>query len=167
MITGKLIPLDARLMLIDIMMAAGVQACEITSVARTPLEQAEAMYENCIGTGPKQGPEEELHLYLAAGDAVIDVFVANQDKPRDQIIELMRQKIVEVGPQNVSHHCVSPLVLTVFDIGPASVLPRTALPAFEAALTAAVTDGRLSKFLSPRNSDPALHVERPVAALPS
>lgn len=162
-VNGKHIPLAVRLILIDIMKVAGVRACTVTSVARTPFEQANAMYENCIGTGDQQGVQHELDLYKEAGDTVIRVFVANRDKPREQIIDLMRQKIVELGPQTVSMHCADSTVWTVLDIGPKSVIPQEARPAFEAALEAAVKDGRFSKFLSPHTSDPGYHLELPAS----
>ncbi len=158
MITGKLIPLAARLVLIDIMTAANVQKCEITSVARTPADQARAMFDNLVGTGPQQGEQKQHDLYLAPGDLVIDVFHANRARPRDQIIELMRQKIVELGPGTVSKHCCDPSKLTVFDVGPNSI-DKTKHAAFIAAADAAVKDGRVKKFLSPVNADPAFHFE--------
>lgn len=160
MITGEYIPLDARLALIDIMMAAGVQSCEITSVARIPAEQAAAMWENLNGPPPLKGIAAERHLYLEPGNRVIDVYEQNSSLPAAQVIALMTARIIEIGPGLVSHHCGDPSKITVFDIGPSTVKPPESLPAFEAALTEAVKDGRLSKFLSPSNGDPALHIER-------
>lgn len=169
MVTGELIPLAARLVLIDIMTAADVNSCEVTSVARTPADQARVMYENLIGTGPQQGEQKQHDLYREPGDLVIDVFQANMGKPRDQIIELMRQKIVELGPQTVSHHCCDPAILTVFDVGPNSI-DFTKRLAFESAAGAAVAAGRVGKFLSPHTADPAYHFEiavDPPAAIPT
>lgn len=163
LITGKPIPLDARLILQDIMVAAGVQQCEITSVARTPADQARVMWANLVGTGLHQGIAEQRKLYLPPGNQIIDVFEQNASLPAAEAQALMAARIEEVGPGLVSHHCCNPAALTVWDIDPDSVKPALALCAFEAALTAAAKDGRLSKFLSPNNADPALHCERPVA----
>jgi hypothetical protein len=163
MITGKTIPLNARLVLIDIMLDAGVKSCEITSVARTPEEQARVMYENLIGPPPLQGIAAQRRLYLPPGNLIIDVFEQNASLPADQVQALMAAKIREIGPGTVSHHCCDPKVLTVFDIGPSSVTPQSNLTWFEGALMAAVADGRLSKFLSPHNADPALHCEMAVS----
>src|SRR6185295_413952 len=140
LISGKPLPNHARMVLLDILVASGVQKCEVTSTARPPLDQARAMYENLVGTGPQQGEQKQHDLYLAPGDLVIDVFHANKTKPRDQIIELMRQKIVELGPGTVSKHCCDPSKLTVFDVGPSSIDP-TKRAAFVAAADAAVKDG--------------------------
>lgn len=165
-ITGKPIPLDARLILIDIMLASGVRSCEITSVARTPADQARVMYDNCAGSGPQQGPVNQRSLYKLPGQVVVDVFEQNRMLPRDQVIALMLAKILELGPQTVSRHCCDPAKVTVFDIGPSSVKPQEARPALEAAARA---DKRVVKFLSPHNADPAYHFEIPVVptGLPS
>jgi len=160
LITGKPLPLDARLILQDIMVAAGVQQCEITSVARTPADQARVMYENCIGTGPQQGPVNQKALYKLPGQVVVDVFEQNRTLPRNQVIALMLSKIIELGPQTVSRHCCDPATVTVFDIGPSTVTPQDKRPAFEAAVQA---DRRVAKFLSPHTADPAYHLEIPVA----
>jgi len=167
LITGKPLPLDARLILQDIMVAAGVQQCEITSVARTPADQARVMFANLVGTGLHQGIAEQRKLYLPPGNQIIDVYEQNASLPADQVQALMAARIQEVGPQLVSHHCCDPSKMTVWDIDPATVKPPEKLPAFEAALAAAVADGRLSKLLSPHNADPALHCERPVGELPT
>lgn len=164
-ITGKLIPLDARLLLIDIMMAAGVRSCEVTSVARTPAEEAAAMYTNLVGTGKHQGIVEQRRLYLPPGNKVIDVFEQNVGQPRDAVIALMTARINEIGPETVSHHCRDPKKFIVWDVGPNSVQPSENIKVFIIACDAAVKDGRLLKFLSPDNSDPALHFEKAVGPI--
>lgn len=163
-IKGKLIPAHAAATLRDIMTAAGVDECSVTSVARTPADQARIMYANCVGTAKNQGVEKEHELYAAPGDLVINVFSANREKPREQIIALMLQKILELGPAKVSKHCADPSKLTVYDIDPESLKPAGRQVAFEGAIDAAVKDGRLSRFLSPHVGDPAYHIEQPVPA---
>jgi hypothetical protein len=125
------------------------------------------MFENLIGTGPQQGVQKQHDLYKEPGDIVINVFVANREKPREQIIDLMRQKIEQLGPQTVSRHCCDPSKATVWDIGPKSVQPQDRLEALIAASEQAVKDGHLVRFLSPHNADPALHYERAVAPVNS
>lgn len=158
-ISGLPLPNKAKMLLLDMLIAAGVKKCEVTSVARTPEAQARVMYENCIGTGPQQGPVNQRQLYKLPGQVVVDVFEQNRTLPRDQVIAMMLAKIVELGPQSISRHCCDPSKFTVWDVGPKSVDPPEALPALEAAAMAAVKDGKLTKFLSPFNADPALHFE--------
>lgn len=157
-ILGKIIPDFAREVLRDVLIASGVDSCAITSVARTAGDQARIMYGNLTGTADHQGVQEQLDLYAAAGDKVIEVYVANKDKPRDEVIELMRQKIEELGPGTVSHHCCDPSKIAVFDVAPLSIV-KEKQGAFEAA---AANDKRITKFLSPHTSDPAYHFEVPL-----
>lgn len=103
---------------------AGLQGCYVTSVARTVAEQAVAMLENCLRTGVA----EQYGIYLNAGDQVIKVVEDHRDQlvtgfGRGEVLRLMMAKIEEVGPGNVSHHCLSansPLI--VCDIRKNSVL---------------------------------------------
>ena len=83
----------------------------ITSTARTPYDQARIMYDNC-----RSDLQEQRRTYLGPGQRVIDVYVANQNKPRNTVISLMEAKINELGPSTVSRHCADHNVLNVFDI---------------------------------------------------
>src|SRR5262249_1922446 len=55
----------------DILEAAGLTSCVISSTARTPADQARVMYNNLVATGVAA----QKKLYAAAGDMVIDEYV--------------------------------------------------------------------------------------------
>ena len=89
-------------------------------------------------------------------DAVIDEFVKAQKagKSRDETIKAMEQKIIAIGPSNVSHHAADPKVLNVFDVAPSSI-PSNKKTAWEAAITA---NKSVAKFIFPP-ADPGYHFE--------
>ncbi|MBI5670120.1 MAG: transglycosylase SLT domain-containing protein [Chloroflexi bacterium] len=148
----------------EIMAAAGLKTAMITSTLRDADDQARAMYNNlirpegdCKGCGVAGGRK----MYASSGNKVIDVFVQSRSegKSPEQIKADMAAKIRQLGPSNVSHHCQDPkdyARLNVVDIGPKSVANQAA---FEKAAREAETAGRVEKFLSPRDSDPAFHLE--------
>jgi hypothetical protein len=137
----------------EIVAAAGLTSCTITSTARTPEAQAAAMYTNL----ENKGVDSQKELYADAGDKVIDVYVASKaaKKSEADIKADMVAKINEVGPSNVSKHCADSSKLCVVDIAPSSIADKDK---FIAAVNA---DKRVTKFLQPPN-DPAYHLEIPV-----
>ena len=142
----------SRMVLEDILKAAGLTRAVISSTSRSPGQQARVMYNNIVATGVAA----QKSLYGPAGDKVIDVYVASKAARRtpDQIKADMEAKIIEIGPTNVSHHASDPNVLNVFDVAPSSVANRAA---FEQAVR---SDARVKKFLVPPN-DPGYHLEIP------
>jgi len=101
--------LDA--VLTSILRAASLNGCYVTSLSRTPREQATAMFDNCRRTGVA----EQYRTYLDAGDQVIAVYdAAFQANPqaldtapgRQDCIRDMIARIIQVGPSLVSHHCL-------------------------------------------------------------
>jgi hypothetical protein len=82
----------------------------ITSIARTPAEQASVMLTNIKRTGV----DAQLKLYKEPGKQVIRVY----DPQKSDAVNLqnMTAKIYEVGPQNVSHHCADQNLVNVFDV---------------------------------------------------
>ena len=56
---------------------------------------------------------------MHAGDRIVDVFAANRDQPRDAVIQLMTEKILEIGPEKISMH-MSDTHYT-FDVAPSSI----------------------------------------------
>jgi hypothetical protein len=136
----------------DIMGAANVAKLVISSTQRSPADQARVMFNNL----ETQGVEAQRKLYKPPGQAVIDVFVAGKaaNESSDAIKAEMTAKIIALGPTNVSHHAADPKILNVFDVAPSSVAN---VDAFQ---TAAKSDARVSKFLTPPN-DPGLHLEIP------
>jgi len=95
-------------------------------------------------------------LYAAPGRQVVAVYQVNQAKAAAACQLLMENKIRQLGPANVSHHCSE--TVWAFDVGPASI-PAEKRQAFLDALAA---DKRVSKVISPP-IDPAFHIEVPKA----
>jgi hypothetical protein len=142
-----------------VLKAAGLKSATVTSTARTPEDQARAMYANLVGSGKGQGVEAQHALYGAAGDLVIDEFVALQKagKSADEIKQGMADKMRAIGPSKVSRHISDFSKLVVFDVGPNSITDHKA---FVAAAQAEVGK-RMSNFI-PYPEDPGFHFEVPV-----
>ncbi|MEI6408221.1 MAG: hypothetical protein WCR52_02465 [Bacteroidota bacterium] len=131
-------------------------SAKITSSARTPHEQAQAMYNNIVN----QGVDAQKKLYGPYGDKVIDVFIAQKaaGKSHIEIVDAMEAKIIELGPGNVSRHCADFRKLVVVDIAPSSIANKSA---FVTISNQYKTKGLLSEFLQPTDGDPAYHLEIP------
>ncbi len=129
-----------------ILTESGHSSAEITSVQRTPADQARIMYENIAANGV----EAQKSLYAEPGREVIDVFASMKDSPKDEVIAAMLAKIEEIGPERVSNHCSTSR--WVFDVAPSSLENPAA---FSAALKTAAGVDRY--FEPPR--DPAFHIE--------
>lgn len=161
-IYGKPVPPEVEQVLREICASCGVVAACVTSVARTPREQAEVMYENCLR--PVEPDVKALYpdpiarqfaLYKAPGRSVIQVFVERQAEGRETCVAAMEARINEVGPQLVSRHCAGPDgPVWVIDVGPGSILPERRA-AFAAA---SERHPRVVHFLQPPR-DPAFHLE--------
>jgi hypothetical protein len=147
---GNTLPAPAAKVLKEILKAAGVARATVTSVSRTPADQARVMYDNCVS----RGVEFNKRMYAAAGDKVVDVFAANKSKPRDTVIALMLKKILEVGPEKVSKH-ISDTHYT-FDVAPNSMPANQ-----QAAFLAAVRGHKAVSHVIPPPVDPAYHIEIP------
>ena len=153
----------------DVLRAAGLAAATITSTARTPADQARAMYQNLVGTGRGQGVANQRRLYASAGDKIIDVFEELQaaGKTPAEIQAGMRDRIMELGPGTVSRHLADPATLNVVDIAPSSLGDAAAVTAFEGAARALV-GSRIARLLTPGDRDPAEHLEiKPVGGVPT
>ena len=147
------VPLPAELIhfLERCLTKAGLQGCYVTSVARTPKQQAVAMLNNAIRTGLA----EQFGVYVAAGDAVLRIAQANwqltkSESGRERLIAMMTAKIAE-NPGAVSHHCLpsdSPLI--VCDVRKNSVSNHTRF------LEALKSDPQLAKVLDENN---VFHIE--------
>jgi hypothetical protein len=137
----------------EIVAKSGDKSCTITSTARSPEDQARAMYNNL----ESEGVEAQKELYADAGDKVIDVYVASKaaKKTPAQIKADMVAKINALGPSNVSKHCADSSKLCVVDIAPSSITNKTKF------IEEVGKDSRVSKFLKPP-TDPAYHLEIPV-----
>ncbi len=82
----------------------------ITSVARTPEEQAKAMLNNI----KKNGVQSQLKIYRLPGQKVILTY--NKNLSDEANLRNMIAKILEEGPTKVSKHCADFSVLNVFDV---------------------------------------------------
>lgn len=152
-IEGVPLPEPAARILKDILKVAGLACATVTSAHRSPAEQARVMYENCVSRGAAYNQA----LYRAAGDQVVDVFQANRSRPREVVIQLMTEKILEIGPSGVSMH-MSDTHYT-FDVAPSSI-PKEKHAAF---VSAVLGNKAVSKLIQPPN-DPAFHLEIPKSA---
>ena len=150
-ITGVALPPPAQRVLTEILQAAGLTAAQVTSVARTPADQARIMYENIVSHGDK-GVAFSYKLYGAGGDKVTKVYEKNMAKPRAEVIRLMEAKIKEIGPAKISRHISESHY--VFDVAPSSITNK---PAF---VKAAKAHKAVTNVLQPP-TDPAYHIEIP------
>lgn len=140
----------------DGLRAAGASRGRITSTARTPADQARAMFQNCLNAGPAS----QLALYGPPGDAVVRVYInETAGMTRAQIIAdaariqgAMEAEINAQGPERVSRHCGDPAVRTVIDVSYNS-FNATNRPLFEASVTP-----RVSRILDEPNNN-CIHLE--------
>ncbi len=122
----------------------------ITSVARTPEEQARAMLNNI----KKNGVDSQIRLYANPGDNVIRVY--NPNLSDEQNLAAMIAQIYKEGPGNVSHHCADTSVLNVVDI---SISKLSDVDAFLEAVEAEKQKGTISYILERNNG--CVHIEIP------
>ncbi len=82
----------------------GMSYAVITSTLRTPGDQAAIMYKNA-----KIDLAKQKSLYGKNGDDVLEVFSKNKEKPKDEVVKLMKEKIESLLDKNkkVSNHCVT------------------------------------------------------------
>lgn len=143
-----------------ILRTAGISGATISSTARTPADQARAMYQNLVGSGKGQGVEGQRRLYGSGGDKVIDTFVQLRDdgKTGAEIQAGMVARIEALSPGTVSKHLADPTKLNVLDVAPSSLGDAAAVARFEAAARA-LLGGGVERLLTPADSDPAEHLE--------
>ncbi len=141
----------------DIMKKSGIKSATVSSTARDSTNQARVMYDNLVGTGRKQGVDEQRKLYGKEGEKVIDLFVKLQTENKNptEIKGAMKRKIDEIGPAKVSKHAADPCTLNVFDVAPSSISNKEKFKA------SAKSDARVTKFLTPDDGDPGFHFEIP------
>ena len=122
------------------MAEAGVYSVTISSTARTPEEQVNAMYNNL--------KNKQTCNYAPAGRAVVSRYPNKQE---------MLKEVYRQGPSKVSKHCADFRQLNVIDIAPRSVSNRAA---FHRAL---LNNSKISRVLDPwtPSKDPVFHIEIP------
>ncbi len=116
---------------------AGKSSVYVSSTARTPFDQARAMFNNLVSTSRTiQGNiDYQIGEYASPGEQVIAVFAdmakdSNGNlRTRDEILAdatpikaAMEAKIKVLGPSTVSLHCADPTVVSVVDV-PYSLFP--------------------------------------------
>lgn len=102
----------SRTVLCGVLDAAGCASAFVSSFTRTPEHFAEILHDNCMN----HGPESQLAIYLAPGQAVIRVYMASGHLNRADTIAAMTAEIHKQGPQNCSRHCSDPAKMQVFDL---------------------------------------------------
>lgn len=141
-----------RLVLADLLVASGNAAATITSVARTPADQARVMFENL----ERYGVKSQRDLYARTGDLIIEVYEqgTNAGNSPDLIRAAMTEKIIEVGPERVSRHCADHALLNVVDVA------RRPLKKRQAFIDAAKRDPRVSNVID-EPVQQCIHLEVP------
>jgi hypothetical protein len=136
----------------EILRAAALRRCVVSSTQRSPAEQARVMFDNL----ERYGVEHQKRLYARPGREVVDAYAQAKARSQapEQVREAMVRRILAVGPTRVSRHASDPAVLNVFDVAPSSITDRVA---FETAVRA---ERRVSFFLTPPR-DPGYHLEIP------
>lgn len=115
------------------------------------------MYRNCV----VDGPQNDLDMYSKYGDLVVQVYIDHVEKgvtAQAVVVGAMTRMIKQIGPERVSHHCVTDWSkLHVLDISSSRIEAAKRAP-FEAAIAA---DKRISRHFSPftKPKDPAFHLE--------
>jgi hypothetical protein len=151
----------------DLLRAAGQSTATINSTARTPADQARAMFQNLTNSQHTiaQNIAIQHGIYAAPGDAVIDVFAEMvQGMTLQQILAnqtairaAMEQEIINQGPSNVSKHCADPATMNVVDISANSFNDNNG-PLF---VKAAQSDSRVSKVIDERTTNNCYHLQIP------
>jgi hypothetical protein len=147
----------------DGLRAAGQASAVISSTARTPADQARAMFQNLVNPANSIATNvaNQLALYKPPGDAVINVFTALTASMTSAQINAnaatiqaaMVTEINNQGPGNVSRHCADPTVVSVVDVGGAS-FNGTNGTIFRTSVTP-----RLTNFIDEIATNNAYHLE--------
>jgi hypothetical protein len=142
----------------DGLRATGVSEGTITSTARTPTDQARAMFNNIV---PQTGTPT---LDVIAANVKYQIEKVYKTKPGTQVVKFfvtltkgmeakeiknqaasikaaMVEKIESIGPELVSHHCADSTKITVVDVGASDKLKKNG------ALFRSSTEPRVTKFL--------------------
>ena len=141
-----------------ILTQAEIDHALVTSTKRTPHDQARIMYGNLTGPLPdkKIYIDRQLRLYGDNGDRVIRVCEQQlaMGAGAADTMRAMELKIIEIGPQKVSAHCLADPDREVFDVAPSSIHePKREI--FESVVN---NVGGVTKFI-PFPLDPAYHIE--------
>lgn len=143
---------------------AGMKKAVITSTTRSSQEQASIMYRNA-----KIDLAAQYRIYGRTGDKVLDVYNANRNKSKTEVVRLMREKIEsELAKGNkTSKHVVSDAMYhqrNVIDIGVNSTRavsgPEFNIDRLTAAFKALKNEGYVAHFVDEtRKSNSCWHIE--------
>ncbi|MEZ4808080.1 MAG: hypothetical protein R2815_11515 [Flavobacteriales bacterium] len=99
--------------------ASGNGRIEVSRMASSPYDQARVMYNNCNRTGTAK----QYKVYGQHSDMVIAEYEKSVKVGKDKagVIDAMYAKIKELGPSNVTKHCVDTSFVNVLDIPFASI----------------------------------------------
>lgn len=138
----------------EILDAAGVKSCLITSTLRTAAEQARIMYDNI----KQHGKASQYKLYGTGGDRIVKVYDDNEDKSRDVVIGLMRDKIEETKWGANAGHRTHGRGQDTFDVAPSSI-EAAYHRKFHDAIRAHPEVFKYHEAKVVGGSDPAFHIE--------
>ena len=161
---AAVVPESMRDIVRDSMRAAGVANATISSTARTPADQARAMFANLVNPENTMAVNIQtlLALYAPPGDAVVNVFASQSaGQTLSQVVAnatairaAMEAEVIAQGPENVSKHCADPTKRSTIDVG---VTPFSAVPSATAFKTTA--SARVDKFIDEISNNHAFHLE--------
>jgi RHS repeat-associated protein len=139
------------------MSQVGLNSVRVNSTQRTPQRQAEIMYDQTV----RKGLSAQKQLYGSNGDKVLDTYNTYGSQwscTREEGVQAMYDKILELGPYKVSKHCADPDLQNTIDLSYSQV-PTDLKKEFHDAL---LCNPFISRVLDPYNSrDDAFHIEIP------
>lgn len=139
----------------------------VTSLERTPLRQAQIMFDQSLALGA----QSQLNLCKDPGIQVIQIYIAQTkglsrsriSARRTSIVKLMLKKIQSFKPMSqVSHHIVAGNDLQVVDIAPSSFSSSLASARFISAAIEAQKSKLISHIIKPGAGEKAIHLEIPL-----
>jgi hypothetical protein len=142
---------------------AGQAVVTITATARTPQDQARAMFEGLTSSAhtTQQNIDAQHDVYPAAGDAVIDVFASDVAGLTPQQIQShgtqiradMLDAIGAQGCRQVTNHCADPAQPSIVDVGSA------AFTTGNGPLFAGAARSRVTRLVDERDTNGCYHLE--------
>ena len=146
---------------------AGSTKGQITSTARTAIDQARIMFNNCVKPGKTiaQNIQDQYKEYAAPGEAVIAVFeTMSAGRTREEVLAnaaaikaAMLAEIYVQGPSSVSRHCSDPSIRCVVDVN-AVILPGSLGQRFSTFIKSNI-ETYAGKFIDERTTNYCFHLE--------
>ena len=165
----------------SVMDEAGVTYALITSTIRKPVDQSRAMFNNLQrgteipyadrsrGTkgfgatqlyySEKRNPDGNLTRSYSKSEAITNA--ADKEYVKGKMTEYIQTE-TDAG-RLVSKHCANFSDIQVVDVSPKTMRPQSRTAAFEAIMYQKKKQKIIRNFLSPKDNDPAYHIEMYVA----